>query len=513
MSNAIIPRIFGDDYQACVFWLKACELFQEHTNVSKVAYEYDEYKAFDDVVVFYDPYISDEFGNPIEADYYQVKFSVAHGDYFTYEDLTNPSFINASSISFLQRLYQTQQDNMRANRKFRFYLITTKHIHPNDPLKKLISNNGGEIRFKDLSKGGPKSEMGKLRKVWMEHLHLSSEKELYRVLQPLRIETSSDKLEKKLSILDTNLICSGLKPVEKSKQTHPYFDLIRSLLKKQQKEFTKKTLQKWCQNEGLWVGFNRPHSSTQIGIRSFYRWAGNMEHETERMICLGKYFQDRYITDTSKWEEKIVPEVFTFLSSLNPDKMYDLQLDSHCSIAYLAGYFLDSKSGINIAPVQKSGKGKEVWRPNDLQTEQDYLTWTESETIVDSQDTDVALAISVRHDITADVMHYIQQISIPASRILSFHVGNRPSAMAVKDGTHACLLADQIASRVGKRTFEERQGRLHIFFAGPNGLMFFLGQHGRGFGASTLYEYDFNTRLPGAYQPSISFPIKHPLGC
>lgn len=508
MSNAVIPRILGDDYQACVFWLKACELFQEHTNVSKVAYEYDKYKGFDDVVVSYDPYITDEFGNPIEADYYQVKFSVAHGDYFTYKDLTDPSFINADSISFLERLYQTQQNDKHPNRNFRFYLITTKHIHPNDPLRKLVSNNGGEIRFKDLFKGGPRSEMGKLRKSWLKHLHLSNEEELYNVLRPLRIETSSDKLEKKLSILNTNLICSGLKPVESSKQTHPYFDLVRSLLKKQQTEFTQKSLQKWCEKEGLWKGLNRLNSSTQIGIRSFYRWAGNMEHETEQMICLGEYFHNRYIKDKTCWEEKIIPEVKMFLSSLNPNNTYDLQLDSHCSIAYLAGYFLDSKSGINIAPIQKSSKGKEVWRPNWLHEEQSYPTWTETTIMVDPLGTDVALAISVRHDITADVKFYVQKTSIPVKKILFFNVGEGPSAMAVKDGNHAWLLADQIASRIGSRTFEERQGKLHIFFAGPNGLMFFLGQLGRAFGSSTLYEYDYDTRLQGAYEPSLSFPIK-----
>ena len=46
----------------------------------------------------------------------------------------------------------------------------------------------------------------------------------------------------------------------------------------------------------------------------------------------------------------------------------------------------------------------------------------------------------------------------------------------------------------------------HLRRAAPNAFMFFLGQLAKGFGPCTVYEYDFDTNAPGAYQASISFP-------
>ena len=44
--------------------------------------------------------------------------------------------------------------------------------------------------------------------------------------------------------------------------------------------------------------------------------------------------------------------------------------------------------------------------------------------------------------------------------------------------------------------------------AAPNGFMFFLGQLARGFGKTSLYEYDFELNAPGAYTPALTLPHK-----
>lgn len=101
LSKSVIPRMLGDDYQACFFWLLACRLFHEHSKVEKVAYELDDVKSLDDVVLFYKTAILDEFSDPVTADYYQIKFHMTQGGTFTWEDLMDPKFINATSYSFL----------------------------------------------------------------------------------------------------------------------------------------------------------------------------------------------------------------------------------------------------------------------------------------------------------------------------------------------------------------------------------------------------------------------------
>ena len=54
MARAIAARNQGDDYQARWFWCQACRLFGTHTKVVRVAYEANNVKSFDDIVVYFE---------------------------------------------------------------------------------------------------------------------------------------------------------------------------------------------------------------------------------------------------------------------------------------------------------------------------------------------------------------------------------------------------------------------------------------------------------------------------
>jgi hypothetical protein len=127
--------------------------------------------------------------------------------------------------------------------------------------------------------------------------------------------------------------------------------------------------------------------------------------------------------------------------------------------------------------------------------------------LISEDGTDVALALAVTHDIAPDVQFYSTQAYLPIRRIISCTASSRPAPQAVFDATHAKLLADQLSAHIrSDRTISERQGRLHIFAAAPNALVFFIGQVARSFGRCILYDYDFDSNAPGAYQRSLIFP-------
>ena len=69
MATQIIPRQQGDDYQARWFWLQACALLDEFSNVERVVYEDDKLKSFDDVAVYYHAGHTDKNGNPLDVDF------------------------------------------------------------------------------------------------------------------------------------------------------------------------------------------------------------------------------------------------------------------------------------------------------------------------------------------------------------------------------------------------------------------------------------------------------------
>ena len=52
----------------------------------------------------------------------------------------------------------------------------------------------------------------------------------------------------------------------------------------------------------------------------------------------------------------------------------------------------------------------------------------------------------------------------------------------------------------------ERGGRLHLFAAAPNALSFLMGREAPVLGATTVYEYDFDSMGVGAYSPGVSLP-------
>lgn len=91
MAKAIAARTQGDDYQARWFWYEACRLFLEHTHVERVVYEDENIKSLDDVAVYYCDGMIDEYGHPLQADYYQVKFHVTAAGAFTWQSMMDPA--------------------------------------------------------------------------------------------------------------------------------------------------------------------------------------------------------------------------------------------------------------------------------------------------------------------------------------------------------------------------------------------------------------------------------------
>lgn len=506
MSKAVSSRIKGDDYQAYIFWINACNLLIENERSQKIAYEYDQVRSLDDVVLFYDIPVLDEYGDPIHADYYQVKYHVTQGGSIKWNDLLDPDFINAKSISFLQRVYDAQKRLAPDGKGYRFYLISPWQVHPDDDLAKILSTDGGELRWNVLSQRGERSWTGKIRKAMKDHLGLKTDKELEVVLRPLRIVQYTDNLKQINERLNVHLKAAGLKPVDTGKIVNPYIDLIKGLLTKGKNEFTREELIDICKREGLWVGVSDTSPAIPIGIRSFLRGAENMEQETKHMLCLLEHFEDRNIKDKTLWNDTIVHKIEQFItSSTRENAPYHIHLDAHYSVAFAAGYLLDSKSGVDIAPIQKFN-GRHVWKPEKNVKYEDYAGWEYEEHFRNQEAKDLVITLGVRHKTIDEVNYYLDQVDLPIRRVINCTVEGGPGGSVIRNGSHAWVLADKIASFINERPFQERIGHLHIFPAVPAALLFFIGQFARSFGRCTLYEYDFGSGQPGKYEPAITLP-------
>lgn len=502
MARAVSARMQGDDYQARFFWLQICRLFQTHTKVASVGYEVEDARAFDDVVVIYKPSVNDGRGGVVTTDYFQVKYHVSQDDAVTFESLMDPHFIGATRYSFLERLrdayFKTKQRG-----GCRFTLVTTWAIDSDDPLARLISNNAGQLHLNRLFEPTPGSRMGKLRLKVAEHLGVD-EKTLCDVLASMRIQHSYGSLSELNDRLNDKLILAGMTPMESIESYSPYDDLAKKLLQSGRRVFTADEIKEVCEREGLWVGFrDTPDCGADLGIRSFVRRAERMEDDTDVVLDLVPYFDGRAIRESSLWNAEVAPQVVQFLdTNTRLGGAYRLRVDAHTSVAVLSGYALDTKAGVNISLVQKTRSGVEIWdteQPASLPSKEWEFDWIDGSNAVG----DLAVAVSVTHDVRGDVTTFLNNAGIAIRGTLTATLP-RAGNTVVRDGPHALALAQALIAELRRH---RKSGQVvHLFMAAPNGFSFVLGQHLRPVGPSVVYEFDFESGVPGAYKAGVALP-------
>lgn len=245
-----------------------------------------------------------------------------------------------------------------------------------------------------------------------------------------------------------------------------------------------------------------------VGIRSFLRDAEYLQDETDEMLCLIEFFDGRYIKKDYSWNNEIFNELNEFISqNITPIHKYRIHLITHTSIAFLAGYLLDSKTGVEIYPMQTTSSGREFWSAKE-NPDGNYNKLKIYDEIISTETQDIALVLGISRDILTNVKEYIQKQQINVSKIISCTVEGCIGNDCVINGKHAKKLATNIGARVDKRSEEEKKNNLHIFAACPGGLMFYLGQISKSFRNVILYEYDFEGLRGESYSKSFELPIR-----
>lgn len=508
MNKQINARMQGDDYQALFFWYYALKMFYPHTGVKKVVYEADNVKSFDDVVVYYkkDKPDLDCNNNPIDIDFFQVKFHVTNSNAFTWKGLMDPKFVNAKTVSIMERL-RNAQNFYKEEIGTRFTLVSPWPINSQDKLSEIISNYDDGIRIDKLFDNRPRTKMAKMRRSMSEHLNLA-EDELKTLLMSFRIWHNHWSYQRIVEEINNELTHLGFKPIENDSILNPYVDLIKQWSYRGKSEFNKDYIIDECKRECLFLDSNSSDSDyKEVGIRSFYRRAETMQDETEIMLCLLKFFNGRYIKNDYNWNNEIFDELNKFTKEFNSSEKYRLHLDTHLSIGFVTGYLLDSKSGIEIYPMQKTAKGIEDWSFEEDSVDYNKL---KDEIIILSEDKkDVALVLGIRHDILNEVKEYLKTNQMGISKIINCGFSGNTGPDAIIDGTHANKLAISISALLKNgRDVEDKRNKLHIFAACPVGFMFYLGKLSRSFGKVVLYEHDFEGLGDEEYYKSFELPIE-----
>ena len=509
MARAVSARQQGDIYQARAFWLKACRLFLPHTKVERVGYEIDEVPHFDDIAVFYGSDASDWHGNPLDSDYYQIKWHVDLSGSMTWRSLVDPGFIRSRSTSLLQRLKEAFDASSDRGESARFNFVTTRGIESHDTLGYLVSGTNGQIRLDTLFSDSAPARIRRVREEWASHLDVD-EAALRIILSRFRLCFNSFNLDRLTRELSDRLAMVGLAPIEFGKMSNRYDGLIQALHQRGWTVFTKDEIREVCEAEGLLADSSSEPDLPVLGIRSFLRFAEHLEDETISLLELVDLFDGRHIRSADQWNCRVGQRIRRFVNeSVVPAGDCAIHLAAHSSIAFAAGYEFDPKAGISVSPIQNTPSGRTVWTAEPNAPAEGHSGWRITELEINPEGREVGLAISVTHSTKEDALVFAERQLTSLDRLLLLEIEPEVGFSSVSSGSHAWKLAQDLIRAVREwEGFRGREGPLHVFSAAPNGLVFFLGRLARSLGPIQLYEHDFDTNTPGAYSASIRLPLQ-----
>ncbi|NEJ21659.1 SAVED domain-containing protein [Rhizobium leguminosarum] len=494
MADAVVARQQGDDFQARWFWLQAANLLRPDGHVERVSFETGP-KAFDDVVVEYSATLApkDHFGRSVLRDHMQCKWHVRTGQ-FGYEDLADPAFSNATSLSFLHRAVEAQRQYAPAGDGARFQLVT--NWDPVDPLRRLILSQTNSLDLAKLYEGGANSANGKIRAHWANRLGITEE-ELKLALGTLVVNTRVRSAEDIRAHLNDLFEAVGLRRISSSESGFVYDDVIKKLHAQGHKVFDRKAFREMVADEKL-LASDEPPPRTTIGVRSFLHPINPIEARATRTLDLVPQFDGRYLREGHDWQGTVYPELKKFvLDEAGATDNLRLVLDAHMSLAYAVASILDVKSGKDLEIEQRSPE-RRFWSETDSKIDPDWpmLEFSEA-TAGDGSET--AVGISVTLDVEHNVREHVAKMPEVGKLILA-KFPTSASQRAVRSGAHAAALAESVARRIRA---SGRAPMAHLFIAAPNGLTFFLGRHHRTIGTVTIYEWDFEGLRDRDYSPGL----------
>lgn len=367
-----------------------------------------------------------------------------------------------------------------------------------DPLRKLILNQHNTLDIPGLFKGGPRSEMGKFRAQWADHLGIDEDqlRLLVRTLGiNLRIRSGADIRE----FLNERLARLGMKAIPASEAGFLYDDTIKKLHAQGRKEFDRASFRDMVRDENLLADRKDPSSFT-IGVKSFLHPIDSLEARTNESLNLVPYFEGRYLRDEKSWNETLYPELKEFvLSYAREHDSLRLVLDAHISLAFAVGSILDVKSDKSIQIEQRTG-GRRFWSRDDFPVD---AHWPKIECDVETlgEGPERAIAIGLTHDISQDVKSFVSGNLPGVGSFVTAKLSAAASQSAVKCGAHAVALAEALVDQLRKI---ERSEKTHLFIAAPNGFTFFLGQLHKAIGPIIVYEFDFDGRRGGTYSEGLN---------
>lgn len=468
----------GDDYQYAIGWTSACEALCD-PDIQSVSIEDADGGHFDDIVI-----------RRLSAPdtYIQVKSSNSGNVIVDSTWLLTPA--TAKGRSPLQHFHASWSDLGAAGRPFELTMLTNRGIDHQDPIlgnhRDLVTNR---IRTDDLRAQTPRSKAGTERKQWADHLGVT-EQELLAFLAQVtwRHADSEPDWDERTRLL---MHKAGLRTDDEAITIGKA--LVRSWVTTGAGPQTRDDIRRQVAERNLLARAGTLTLAVHAIDHQPAAAPANVEIDFTALFEGDSPFARRQLKDPSGWQQVIVPELRRAARSLEaygPRRVH-VTGSMRLPLWFAVGReFPDVRQW--ILSLDQHG---EEWRTSPPEE-------VTPRTLAEAQiglGTDLALAVALTHDPTADVQAYVHAAGIPVAALLVLGPADDPGYRSVPNGQWAAgwTRAARDLARNAARVHGAQ--RIHLFIAAPQSIALMLGHHWNLTPPTTVYEH-----IPPVYSPVIN---------
>ncbi len=226
-------------------------------------------------------------------------------------------------------------------------------------------------------------------------------------------------------------------------------------------------------------------------------------------VKLFDYFEGRFIRDRKHWNGAILEALRRDLVGRLPaGSPCHLEMAAPLSVAVATGFLLPAKNRRKVTIGQQGETWdfeEEVVRSAPLWLDFDKARNEALEDFPLTEGGDLAVVVESSKPAVDNVKAYLLCKELEPPRISDLVVARffDHKRYSIHGGAHARLLMDRLIAHLDKVAQALGYPKIHLFFAGPQGLALEFGRGCHELGRIQLYEYDFEKKRHRTYEPSI----------
>jgi SMODS-associated and fused to various effectors sensor domain len=472
--------IRGDDYQHAVGWYWACQALDD-PDITSVSVEDAAGGHFDDVVVRH------RQGPDL---YWQVKSS-NYGSVVVDETwLVSP--VTRTGRSPLQHFHATWRQLRAAAKPFELTLLTNRGFDPADAILRLRDLKTEKLHIATLTAAGPRSAAGRERQRWASHLGIDPG-ELADFLLSLSwksgpAESSWDQQAQHLMRL------AGLRSDDDAVTLGKA--IVRSWVTDGAGPMSRDDIRRAVARAGLLARNGTLVLAVHAIDRQPTSTPPNVEIDLVDLYDGADAFARVQLRDPAHWNTKVEPAIRNAARELEAYATRRVHVTGSMRLPhwFAVGRALPDVRGWVLSVDQRT----QEWSTD--ATPEAVTARVLAKTHI-GNGPDLAILISITHDISEDVAHYISVTRLPVSTLLAFGPQGEPGNRAVTSAGWATAWVRSAREQARRAAASAGATRAHLYMAAPAALAMMLGHQWNLMPSTTIYEH-----IRTGYAPTFTFP-------